>query len=59
MNIVIRDNNGQLIGEDMNASPSDVLRYLEKGFNVIDNTTQQPLTESEVVQLIGVSDGVI
>jgi hypothetical protein len=58
-NIKILDKNGLKIGELMTAGPMDVLKFITKGFVVIDQTTGQPITENMINSQIGVSDGMI
>lgn len=55
--IQIFDEKNKLIGELMTASDSDVLKYLAKGFVVVEQKTGEVLTEAVVSQGIGVSDG--
>lgn len=57
--VKIMDTNNKLIGKLMTASDTDILKYLEKGFVVIDTKTGAYLTEEDVTSKIGVSDGVI
>lgn len=60
MNITVYDrNSGQVIAELMTASTNDVLKFIEKGFKVVDNFTKQEITESHVLSMTGVSDCVI
>lgn len=60
MNITVYDrNSGQVIAELMTASTNDVLKFIEKGFKVVDNFTKQEITESQVLAMTGVSDCVI
>jgi hypothetical protein len=60
MNITVYDrNSGQVIAELMTASTNDVLKFIEKGFKVVDNLTKQEITESQVLSMTGVSDCVI
>ena len=58
MNITVYDrNSGEVIAEL--ASTNDVLKFIEKGFKVVDNFTKQEITESQVLSMTGVSDCVI
>ena len=57
--IKIVDNKGQLIGEKMTASKDDVLKFINKGFTVIDQTTGSELTPQSLTATMGVSDGFI
>jgi hypothetical protein len=60
MNITVYDrNSGQVIAELMTASTNDILKFIEKGFKVVDNFTKQEITESQVLSMTGVSDCVI
>ncbi len=60
MNITVYDrNSGQVIAELMTASTNDVLKFIEKGFKVVDNFTKQEIIESQVLSMTGVSDCVI
>jgi hypothetical protein len=57
MNITVYDrNSGQVIAELMTASTNDILKFIEKGFKVVDNFTKQEITESQVLSMTGVSD---
>lgn len=57
--IKIVDNKGQLIGEMMTASKDDVMKFINKGFTVIDQTTGLELTPQTLTTTMGVSDGFI
>ena len=57
--IKIIDTNGSPIGERMNASSEDVLKFIHKGFRIIDMHTETEITEDMVVSTLGVSDGAI
>lgn len=57
--IQILDKSQKPIGELMTASPSDVLKYINKGFTVIDKSTGAELTETFINSTIGVSEGII
>lgn len=60
MNITVYDRNSdQVIAELMTASTNDILKFIEKGFKVVDNFTKQEITESQVLSMTGVSDCVI
>lgn len=61
MNYSIRilDKHDKLIGEQMSVTPSDILKYINKGYRVIDMTTGQHIDEATVNQTIGVSDGLV
>ena len=57
--IEIRVGNDKIIGELMTATTSDILKYLEKGFRVINKMTGCEMDQSSLTQTIGVSDGLI
>lgn len=56
--IKIKDSNGNLIGERMNASVADIECFISKGFKVYDQHDNL-INESELTSTIGVSDGFI
>ena len=55
--VKIIDINGTPIGQRMNASPEDVLKFSEKGFRVIDMQSEAEITADMVTARMGVSDG--
>ena len=55
----IFDKNNDQIGELMTATPNDVLKYINKGFKVIEKSSGMQLTEDMVTSTMGVSDGLI
>lgn len=57
--IKILDTDQKPIGELMTASDTDILKYLAKGLIVVDKKTGTLITESDVTNSIGVSDGEI
>ena len=57
--IIILDSHGKKFGELMNASRTDIMAYINKGFNIIDRATNQQLTMESVADTLGVSDGCI
>lgn len=57
--IIILDSAGKKLGELMTATQTEILQYINKGFTVIDRTTNQPITAESISATIGVSDGVI
>lgn len=57
--VKIMDSNNKPIGELMTASDTDILKYLQKGFVVIDTKTGAYLTEESITTELGMSDGVI
>lgn len=59
MAIRVFDNTGKLIAELMDASASDVLTFIDKGFSVVDLTTNTPLDRDTVSNMVGCSDCVI
>lgn len=60
MNITVYDKtSGQVVAELMTATTDEVLKFIQKGFKVVDNSTKAELSESEVLAMVGVSDCVI
>ena len=57
--IQIIDKDGKLIGELMQASEADILKFINKGFRVINKATNTEIYESSLTETIGVSDGLI
>lgn len=57
--IVIFDQKGKQISEMLTATPTQILKFLNKGFKVVDRATGQDLTVAVITSMIGVSDGVI
>lgn len=57
--IKIYDNQGSVIGELLTATPQDIMKYINKGFVVIDINTNKELTMNDVSETVGVSDGFI
>lgn len=57
--IEIVDKQGMQIGELMTATPSEILQFINKGFDVIDKATGMKMSEEMLTSTIGVSDGVI
>lgn len=57
--IIILDIHGDKVGELMTATRDEVLKFINKGFIVIDLASRVPLTEQDVMSAVGVSDGVI
>lgn len=55
--IKILDQQDHLIGEMMTASYSDVAKFIDKGFKVIDITNGSEMSKSDLDNTIGVSDG--
>lgn len=60
MNITVYNKtNGQVVAELMTATTGDVLKFIQKGFKVVDNMTKEELTESAVLSMVGTSECVI
>lgn len=57
--IVIFDKKDKQIGELMNATQTQIITFINKGFRVVDRATHQDLTIEMITSMIGVSDGVI
>lgn len=57
--IVIFDQKGKQISEMLTATPTQILKFLNKGFKVVDRATGQDLTVAVITSMIGVSDSVI
>jgi hypothetical protein len=57
--IIILDSQGKKFGELMAATQTEILQFINKGFTVIDRSTNQQITQESVVESIGVSDGCI
>lgn len=57
--IIILDSHGKKVGELMTATSDEVIKFINKGFTVIDIASRVPLTEQDVMSTVGVSDGVI
>lgn len=57
--IIILDNHGKKVGELMTATSDEVIKFINKGFTVIDRASGTSLTEQDVMSTVGVSDGVI
>lgn len=57
--IIILDIHGDKVGELMTATRDEVLKFINKGFIVIDLASRVSLTEQDVMSAAGVSDGVI
>ena len=60
MNITVYNKtNGQVVAELMSATPGEILKFIQKGFKVVDNMTKEELTESAVLSMVGTSECVI
>ena len=55
--IKILDQTDHLVGEMMTASYSDVSKFIDKGFKVIDITNGSEISKEDLDKTIGVSDG--
>jgi len=55
-NVQIFDTNKKHIADFMNASIDDVLKFIHKGMVVINVLTGQELTESDLLNMVGVAD---
>lgn len=58
MFVEIKDSRGNHIGE-LNASNDEILKYLNKGYMVINKSTSEEMTKEDVMDTIGCSDGFI
>lgn len=58
-NITILSKDGKMVGKLPLASPSEVLKLIDKGFVVINNFTNLPIDITEVASAIGASECVI
>lgn len=57
--ITILDRNGKKIGELMTATQSDIMKFINKGFTVVDNSTGMNMTSELMSSTIGVSECII
>lgn len=57
--IKILDNNQKVIGEMMTASCSDIAKFINKGFTVINVETGEKMTVESATEDLGISDGAI
>ena len=57
--ITILDRNGKKIGELMTATQSDIIKFINKGFTVVDNSTGMNMTSELMSSTIGVSECII
>ena len=57
--ITILDRNGKKIGELMTATRSDIIKFINKGFTVVDNSTGMNMTSELMSSTIGVSECII
>jgi hypothetical protein len=55
--IRILDDKQKLVGEMMTASYSDIAKFINKGFTVIDTTTGSEITMEQLDPSVGCSDG--
>lgn len=60
MNITVYDKTtGQVVANLMTATPNEVLKFIQKGYKVVDNMTRTELTESDALSMVGTADCVI
>ena len=57
--IKILDNDQKIIGEMMTATCSDITKFINKGFTVINVETGEQITLESMNDSLGVSDGAI
>lgn len=57
--IRIFDEKNKLIGELLTATPNDIIKFIDKGFKVIDIITHKEIMRESVTQVIGVSECVM
>jgi len=57
--IRILDNNQKIIGEMMTATCSDITKFINKGFIVMNIETGEQITLESMTDSLGVSDGAI
>lgn len=57
--IKILDTKGMVIGEMMTATTEDIMKFLNKGFTVIDIHTEALITQDTISSRVGTSDGLI
>lgn len=57
--IRILDEKNKLIGELLTATPNDIIKFIDKGFKVIDIITHKEIMRESVTQVIGVSECVM
>lgn len=55
-NVKIVDNIGNLIGERFDASPEEIIKYIRKGFKVIDINNHKEILIEDVIPQVGVSE---
>lgn len=58
MAVRVFDSDGKLLAELMDASPSDILSFIDNGFSVVD-MTNAPIDRDVISNMIGCSDCVI
>ena len=60
MNITVYDmNSGLKVAELMTATTDEILKFIRKGFKVVDNFTKQELSESSVLSMVGTGECII
>lgn len=57
--IKILDDKNKLVGEMMTATYTDIAKFINKGFHVIDKTNGQEITLEQMDETVGCSDGAI
>ena len=58
-NVKITDEIGNVIAERFDVTNEEVRKYLSKGFRVIDINTHKEITESVIMEQVGISECVI
>lgn len=58
MAVRVFDSDGKLLAELMDASPSDILSFIDNGFSVVD-ILNTPIDRDAISDMIGCSDCVI
>lgn len=58
MAVRVFDSDGKLLAELMDASPSDILSFIDNGFSVVD-MTNTPIDRDVISNMVGCSDCVI
>ena len=57
--ITILDRNGKKIGELVTGTRLDIMKFINKGFTVVDNSTGMNMTSELMSSTIGVSECII
>lgn len=58
-NVQIFDNSREHIADKMDATPSEVITFLNKGFIVVNILTGQEMTIADAQSAIGVSESIV